>query len=262
MNEPVRRLSRIFRQEDGRAFIVALDHGLTEGPVRGLESPDKILNQIVTGGADAVLTSYGTALRFDQLIAPLGLILRLDVGGSKIGKMGPGTQFYQVEDALRLGADAVAVSAFPGLPEEPANLRMLASVVSEAHRWNMPVMAEMQPGGFDAGPEFSTTENIAISARIAAELGSDWVKVPYAAEFSQVTRTCYVPIVVLGGSKTSDDRAFLRSIQDALDAGAAGVAIGRNIFQAENPLAMTKAIAAMVHRNAGLDEALSFLRSS
>ena len=242
----IRRLKRIFRA-DRRALIVALDHGLTEGPARGLENPARVLAKIQEGGADAILTSYGVALRFEPEIASLGLILRLDLGGTKLGRMGPGAQAFQVEQALRVGADAVAVSAFPGTPEEAENLRMLARIIGEAHRWGLPVMAEMQPGGFDAGPGFFTTENVAVSARIAAELGADWVKVPYTPEFGRVVESCYVPVVILGGAKASQEDAVLAAAQGAIAAGAAGIAIGRNIFQADDPAAATRALARIVH---------------
>jgi DhnA family fructose-bisphosphate aldolase class Ia len=196
------------------------------------------------------------ATRFARTLAPLGLILRLDGGGTKLGKMGPGSQFYTVEDALRLGADAVAVSAFPGAPSEEATLRTLAQVVGQAHRWGMPVMGEMVPGGFDSGPEYRTAESIAIAARVAAELGADWVKIPYATGFEHVAETCYVPAVILGGAKKGNERLMLETIRTALDAGAVGVAIGRNIFQADDPAAMTAAIAALVHDDASVEEAV------
>jgi fructose-bisphosphate aldolase, class I len=246
-----RRLSRIFRK-DRHTLIAAFDHGLTEGPAHGMEHPAEVLSKIVAGGADAILTSYGVATRFEREIAALGLILRLDLGGTKLGKMGPGAQAYQIETALQVGADAVAISAFPGTPEEGDTLRMLAKVITEAHRWGMPVMAEMQPGGFDAGPEFFTTENVAISARIAAELGADWVKIPYTSDFQRVVDGCYVPVVILGGAKANQPGLLLESARGAMQAGAVGVAVGRNIFQAEDPAATTAALAAIVHQKAAL----------
>lgn len=249
-----RRLKRIFRN-DGQALIVAFDHGLTEGAAKGMEAPADVLKKLVVGGADAILTSYGVATRFATEIAQVGLILRLDVGGTKLGKMGPGSQFFEVEDALRIGADAVAVSAFPGTPEEKETLKTLAKVIMEAHRWGLPVMAEMQPGGFDAGPEFCTPETIGLSARIAAELGADWVKIPYTQQFQQVMQTCYVPAVMLGGVKVNDQRHLFENIWDAKQAGTAGIAIGRNIFQADDPSAVVKALAAILHNNANVDEA-------
>jgi DhnA family fructose-bisphosphate aldolase class Ia len=172
---------------------------------------------------------------------------------------GPGAQFYSVEDALRMGADAVAVSAFPGSAKEEATLETLAHVVGEAHAWGVPVMGELVPGGFDSGPEFRTTESIAIAARVAAELGVDWVKIPFVQNFQQVTSSCYVPVVILGGAKKGDERVMLDSISTSLAAGASGVAIGRNIFQADNPAAMTAAISALLHQDASVDEAVGAL---
>jgi DhnA family fructose-bisphosphate aldolase class Ia len=249
-----RRLKRIFK-DDGQALIVAFDHGLTEGPAKGMESPAEVLRKLVAGGADAILTSYGIATRFAAEIASLGLILRLDVGGTKLGKMGPGSQYFQVEDALRLGADAVAVSAFPGTLEEKETMKTLAKVIMEAHRWGLPVMAEMQPGGFDAGPDFCTPETIGLSARIAAEFGANWVKIPYTNQFQQVMQTCYVPAVMLGGVRVNDQRRLFETVWDAKKAGSAGIAIGRNIFQAEDPGAVVKALAAILHHNSNVDEA-------
>lgn len=250
-----RRLRRIFR-EDGRTLIVALDHGLTEGPTSGLEQPRRVLEQIAAGGADAILTSYGVAARFAAQIASLGLILRLDVGESKLGQMGPGRPFFTVEDALRVGADAVAVSAFPGTPQEADTMQFLAHTIAAAHTWGMPVMAELQPGGFDAGPEINTPEAVALSARIAAELGADWVKVPNAGDFSQVVAGCYVPVVMLGGVKVRDPRPLFEAVWNAVQAGAVGVAIGRNIFQADDPAAMVAALRSILHEGAGPTAAL------
>src|SRR5258708_21826115 len=121
-----RRLSRIFRP-DGRTFIVAIDHGLTDGPVKGLESLGAVLPAIVAGGADAVLASYGTALRFEQALAPLGLILRIDGSSTSIGSLTPAGSFYSVADAPRLGADPLGVAAFPGYTRRASSHLHLAS---------------------------------------------------------------------------------------------------------------------------------------
>jgi DhnA family fructose-bisphosphate aldolase class Ia len=256
-----RRLNHIFRP-NGRALIVAFDHGLIDGPAKGMEQPAHTLAQLVKGGADAILTTYGLATRFAAALTSLGLILRLDGGGTKLGKMdGPEALFYTVSDALRLGADAVAVSAFPGSAKEEASLERLARVTAEAHAWGLPVMAEMVPGGFDSGPEFRSAASLAIAGRVAAELGADWVKIPYATGFASVTSSCYVPAVILGGAKKGSEQAMLETIKAALAAGAVGVAIGRNIFQADDPAAMTAAVAAIVHQEVSVAEAMAILKN-
>ena len=108
-----RRLRRIFRP-DGRTLIVACDHGMISGPDRGIERLGDTLQRVIAGGVDAVMASYGTATRFEGLLADVGLVLRIDGAGTVLGPMdGPGAQFYTVEDALRLGADALCVTAFP-----------------------------------------------------------------------------------------------------------------------------------------------------
>ena len=254
-----RRLGRIFRPS-GRALIVAMDHGLLDGPCRGLEDPAETIAKIVAGGADAVLTSYGIARRFARELAPVGLILRLDGGSTSLGPSdGAPAMLYGVEDALRLGADAVALNGFPGAPHEAASLANIARAVGLAHPWGLPVMAEMVPGGFDSAAGWRTVDNIALAVRVAAELGADLVKTPYAAGFEQVTGPCYVPVVILGGAKRGHERDMLVDIKAAVDAGANGVAIGRNIFQADDPAAMTAAVAAVLHEGASVDEALALL---
>lgn len=252
-----RRLNRIFRPS-GRALIVALDHGLLDGPCPGLENPAETLVKLVAGGADAVLTSYGIARRFARELASLGLILRVDGGATSLGPAGsPPSLLYRVEDALRLGADAIALNGFPGAVHEQASLENIARAVGLAHPWGLPVLAEMVPGGFDSPPEWRTLDSIALAVRVAAEMGADFVKTPYVAGFERVVDTCYVPVVILGGAKRGDERAMLSDIKAAVDAGAAGVAIGRNIFQADDPAAMTAAVAAILHQGATVDEAVA-----
>lgn len=244
-----RRLNRIF-QADGRTLVVACDHGMISGPDRGIENMEQTLAEVIAGGADAIMASYGTAVRFAQQMAGVGLVLRLDGAATTLSSTpGPGAQFYSVEEALRLGADAVCVSAFPGSPIEEPTLEMLARVVRQAHAWGVPVMAEMVPGGFDSGPEFRTVESVSLAARVAAELGADWVKVPYVEGFGRVVESCYVPVVVLGGPSSAGPRPTLEMVEAAVQAGAAGGVIGRNIWQADHPAEMAAALAGIIHQD-------------
>ncbi len=247
----IRRFHRIFRP-DGHTLIVACDHGMISGPDQGIEHMASTLDRVVAGGVDAIMASYGTAVRFAGKLARVGLVLRIDGAASILGpKGGAGAQFYTVADALRLGADALCVTAFPGSPVEEPTLTVLAHVIREAHAWGLPVMAEMVPGGFDSGPEHRTLESVSVSARVAAELGADWVKVPYVEGFERVVQTCYVPVVVLGGPARPEPGATLDMVAAAMKAGASGAVVGRNVWKAENPTAMASALVSIIHPDAG-----------
>ena len=254
-----RRLDRIFGT-DGRAVIIALDHGLIDGPCPGFERPGDTIAAIVAGGPDAILTSYGIAENFSAELNSVGLILRSDGSESNLGTPSTGSvgRFFGAEEALQVGADALAVTAFPGSPAEADTLRNLARTIGEAHRRDLPVMAEMVPGGFDAPPELRGSGAVAFAARLGAELGADFIKAPYCEDFSRVTASTFAPVVILGGSKDSE-AATLATIRAALDAGAAGVAMGRNVFQSANPTAMTRAVVAVVHADASVEDALAIL---
>lgn len=254
-----RRLNRIFRP-DGRVVIVALDHGLLDGPCAGFERPGDTIAKVVEGGADAILTSFGIATRFARELSGVGLILRSDGASTNLGTPSSGstTSFFGVEDALRVGADALVVSALPGSDKEDSTLENLSRTIGQAHRWEMPVLAEMVPGGFNSPPEMRGADSVALAARLGAELGADFIKAPYCSGYETVTSGTFVPVVILGGSKGSE-AMMLADIRAAVDAGAAGVAIGRNVFQSANPTAMTAAIAAIVHRDASVEQALALL---
>ncbi len=255
----VRRLNRIFA-EDGRAVIVALDHGLIDGPCEGFTQPGSVIDSVVAGGADAILTSFGIAEAFSRELSRVGLIVRSDGAETNLGTPSAGSlrRFFGTEDAMRLGADALVVTALPGSDKEAMTLETLAHTAAEAHRWGLPVLGEMVPGGFNAGPETRGPDAVALAARLGAELGADFIKAPYCEDYEKVTSSTFAPVVILGGAK-GDERAMLDNIRAAVDAGAAGVAIGRNVFQCENPTAMTRAIAAVVHEDASVDSALSIL---
>ena len=256
-----RRLQHIFRG-DGRALIVAMDHGLIDGPKKGLEHPAETLANVIAGGADAILTSFGIAQHCARDLARVGLIVRADGGATSMSKNpGPGALVLSVEQALSVDADAIAVSAFPGSPQEQASLEHLARAIESARKWNLGVMAEMVPGGFDSAPEFRTIQNIALAARVGAEMGADFIKCPYAPDMENVTKTCFIPVVILGCAKRGAKIEMLAEIKQAVDEGVSGVAIGRNIWQAENPVAMTRAVAAILHENATAEQAAKLLKS-
>lgn len=258
------RLKRIFAA-DGRAVIVAMDHANTMGPLPGLERPGELLAQAQAGGADAILTTGGVAARFAERFGRLGLIVRLDGARSTLnGEEAPLSQVLMVEDALRLGADAVGCMGFPGSQQESSTLTYLGRIAAEARAWGVPLMAEMLPRGFAGGADARTAESLALAARIGAELGADFIKTDYSTDpenYGRVIAGCYAPVVVLGGGRVDDPRQVFAVVRAALDLGAAGAAIGRNIWQHPHPDRMTAAIAALVHEDVSIEQALDIVET-
>ena len=265
MSEPKRnrRMNQIFR-ENGKTLIVAMDHAALFGMMGGLESPGEVIRQVRSGGADAILTTYGVSKQFVEEIGDMGLVLRVDGGLSALAKeRGPLHLIYQVQDALRLGADAVGAMGMPGSRFESQMLPYLSELIGQCEEWNMPVMAEMLPGGFENPAELWTPENIGHACRIGAELGVDFIKTAYSGDvdsFRSIVEQVYVPIVVLGGSKSGEPRELLENVHGAMQAGASGVACGRNIYQYEEPEKMVRAVAAIIHGDAAVDDALDMLK--
>ncbi len=256
------RARRLFGP-DKRSVIVAMDHASFMGPLAGLEDPGRLIASVAAAGADAILTSYGVAKTFGDCFGRAGLILRADGGSSSRNpQSSPMRRVFSSADALRVGADAVACMGMIGFPEEASSLRVLTDLVNECGPLDLPVMAEMLVQHDGGGSP--TPSDLGVAMRNGVELGADWIKTAYAppaAEYRQALQTCYRPVVVLGGSKADEDRLLLESIAEALDAGAAGVAIGRNIWQHANPAGMTRALVALVHGGAGVAAALAETRS-
>lgn len=257
------RLNHIFR-ENGKTLIVALDHAALLGAMSGLEKPGEVIRKLRSGGADAILTSFGVSKKFVQQIGDMGLILRVDGGVSALAaEQGPLHLLYQVQDALRLGADAVGTMGMPGSRFEAQTLPYLSELISQCAEWNMPVLAEMLPGGFEDPEKFWTPRNVADACRIGAELGADLIKTTYTGDvdsFAKIVEQVYVPVIVLGGTKSDDPRDLLERIHGAMQGGASGVACGRNIYQYEDPSKMVQAIAAIIHDGATVDAALELLK--
>lgn len=250
-----RRLSRIFRT-DRRTLIVAMEHASIFGPGKGTERPGETIRQVVAGGADAIMASFGIVKQFVTELAPVGLILRADGAPTILGPDVPAPIWFGVEEALRLGADALCISAYPGHRDEVQSLNNLATIAREAHKWGLALQAEMVPGGMIASAEDRTVDTIALAARLGCELGGDWVKVPYIGGFERVVRGCYKPVVILGGTKRSTTLEIFAEVRAALDAGASGITMGRNIWESDDPCAMTAALSALIHNDASVEQAM------
>lgn len=260
--DKTRRLRRIFR-EDGRAVIIAMEHGSFFGVQPGFENPRYAIREVIAGGADAIMATVGMARNFAKELASAGMIIRVDGGVSRLGtRTWRGSLIFNPETALRLGADGVVAMGFPGCENENVNLSYLAQLSAECLQWGLPLMAEMLPRGFEGGEDAREPETMRNVMRIGAELGVDLIKTQYVGDadsFRAIVESCFVPIVVLGGSKVKDDQAVLSMIHDSIQAGGCGVAMGRNVWGHENPAKMTAAIVAIVHEGASVEEALAML---
>jgi DhnA family fructose-bisphosphate aldolase class Ia len=255
------RLHRIFAK-DNRTVIVACDHAGFMGPLKGLEQPGKLLDTLGETGVDAVLTTRGIAQSFSDRLGKLGLILRADGGSSMASPiMGTLRPLFSIEEACRLGADAVICMGMIGFPEEPSSLQNLAGFTADAVRWEMPVIAEML---FKPKEGVKTTvEDLAFAMRIGAELGADLIKASYlgpADSYRTALSSCYTPVVVLGGEKVKDETEMLQNIADALEAGSTGVAIGRNVWQHANPAGVCRALVELVHGSGSVEKALKEIK--
>ncbi len=242
-------------------MIIAMDHGLALDVLPELADVGTVLSSIIRGGADAVLLSYGVAQKYGEILKGTGLIVRLDGGSTCLSNRPGGSLLYSVEDALRLGADGVACMGFPGAENEGETLGNLAQVAAECSYWQVPLMAEMLPGGFAPDPS-NTLENIKLVSRIGAELGAHIIKTTFAGsqgEFREVVTGCFSPVVVLGGDKTNDIKGLFKTIEQALAAGAAGVAIGRNVWKSREPERITRALVELVHNQKKADQALALI---
>lgn len=237
-----RRMDRLFVGEKKRCLLSPLDHGGWLGPVQGLDRPRTIVEQVIAGGANAILASPG----FLRAAAPalpshVGLVLRVSLTAGLSAQSTQETPIAHLETALRLDADAVAVSVFFGRDGDLEIYRWLAELIEACAPYEMPVIAEMMPPDdkpFDAAA-------IAHAARIGMEIGADVIKTNYCgdvAAFAEIVQAVPVPIIIAGGPKTASEASTVALVRDALDAGAAGVAIGRRVWQAADPQAVTREI--------------------
>jgi len=258
------RLERIMNRETNRTVIVPMDHGVTVGPIEGLIDMKTTVNQVASGGANAIVIHKGLVEGGHRRRGKdVGLIIHLS-GSTNLSPLpNAKTLVCTVEEAIKLGADALSIHVNIGNGTEREMLADLGWVAREARDWGMPLLAMMYPRGEKIQDEYDP-KVIAHVARLGAELGADIIKVSYTGSvetFRKVVAGCPVPVVIAGGPKMSSDRDILEMVKGAIEAGGAGVSIGRNVFQHRDPSRMVGAISLLVHENAGVDEALSFLQA-
>lgn len=255
------RWKRIFKGDPPRTVIVPMDHGVTSGPIEGLKDMGEALGA-VQRGADAVVVHKGVLKALERAFDPsCGVIVHLSASHSFSPYSNSKVLVGAVEEALRLGADGISVHINLGDDLDREMLRDLGMVAKEADRWGLPLLAMIYPRGKGIKDSYDP-DLVAHGARLGAELGADVVKVPYTGSpetFRKVVEGCFVPVVIAGGPKVSSDEELLEMVKGAMDAGASGLSIGRNVFQHHDPPKILRALRAIVHEGAGVQEALEIL---
>ena len=256
------RLERIINREDHRTIIVPMDHGVTIGAVDGLIDMREAVNDMAIGGADAVLMHKGL-IRCSHRSAgkDVGLIVHLSASTMLTPNANTKTLVGTVEEGIKHGADAVSVHVNLGDPNERLMLADLGKVAAACDDWHMPLLAMMYARGPEVANSFDP-KVVAHCARVGVELGADIVKVSYTGDmdsFADVVSACCVPVVIAGGERMDSTRQVLQMVHDSIKAGGAGVSMGRNVFQHPNRIQLVRALRAIVHENATVEEALAIV---
>ena len=258
-----KRLSRIFNSEDHRAIVVPMDHGMTIGAPAGLVDIRKAVDDMAEGGADAVLMHKGLIRASGCADAnnDLGLIMHItastELSPAGNTKVLTGT----VEEAIRLGADCVSVHLNLGDINEREMLHTAGVIADDCNRWGMPLLMMLYGRGGLIRDSFAP-DVVAQCARVGAELGADIVKVSYTGSpesFRRVTECCCAPVLIAGGERIDSTRKLLQIVHDSLEAGGAGLSIGRNVFEHPRRVQLMRALNAMVHGNASVDDAMEIV---
>jgi putative autoinducer-2 (AI-2) aldolase len=244
------RLAKIIHCEDGRCLMLAVDHGYFLGPTERLEVPRKTISPLLPY-ADSLMLTRGVLRTSVDPKCDIPIVLRVSGATSIIGEdLSKETITTSIEEAIRLNASCLALSIFVGGKYEHQTLANLAKLVDEGEKYGIPVLAVTA-----VGKEMSRDARyLGLACRVAAELGAHVVKTYYCDNFEQVVEGCPVPLIIAGGKKLPEPDA-LKLAHDAVMHGAVGVDMGRNIWQSDWPMAMIKAVQAIVHKNADAKEA-------
>ena len=236
-----------------------MDHGLTVGTIKGLENLANIVDKVAIGGANAVLMHSGmVGAGHRQYGQDIGLIIHLSGATSLTPDPDRKVLVCSVERALKMGADGVSIHINIGADEEPEMLQDARRVVESSREWGLPLIAMMYPRGKKIKDE-NAPEVVNIAVRAGAELGADIIKTNYTGDidsFKYIVKSVHVPVIIAGGPKTDTIQDLLQLVYDSIQAGGRGVAFGRNVFQAEDPIKIVKALSKIVHHNYMVEEVL------
>jgi fructose-bisphosphate aldolase/2-amino-3,7-dideoxy-D-threo-hept-6-ulosonate synthase len=239
------RLNRITKK--GKMVCIPMDHGITNGPIKGLENTSDMIYRCENSGLTSVIINKGI-LKSMPKVTNIGLIMHLSASTSLSPYPNKKVLMGSVADAIRLGADAVSIHINIGAKEEPEMLEILGMISDECDEWDVPLLAMMYPRGENIKNPYDP-EIVRHVTRIGAESGADIVKSVYTGDldsFKSVIRCCPVPVVIAGGPKAKTDADILSMCSDAIKAGAKGVTFGRNIFQHNKPSLLVNALSELI----------------
>jgi putative autoinducer-2 (AI-2) aldolase len=249
------RMSKIIHPEDNRCVMLAVDHGYFLGPTERLEVPSNTIKPLLSY-ADSLMLTRGILRTSVNPHTNIPIVLRVSGGSSVIGEdLSNETITTSIEEAIRLNATCLALSIFVGSKYEHQTLSNLAKLVDKGEKYGIPILAVTAVGkemGRDA-------RYLSLACRIAAELGAHIVKTYYCENFEKVIEGCPVPVIIAGGKKLPKEVDALEIAHNAIQDGAAGVDMGRNIWQSDYPVEMIKAVRAIVHENLNVHEAYDIL---
>jgi 3-hydroxy-5-phosphonooxypentane-2,4-dione thiolase len=251
------RLSKIIKPKDGRTVMLAVDHGYFMGPTTGLEKLDEMINPLLPY-ADTLMLTRGALRNYVDPATDIPIVLRVSGGTSIVGRelLHEGT-VVSIEDAIRLNVSGVAYSILVGADFERDTLLGMTKYIDEAERYGIPVLAVTAVGKDMA----KDVRYLGLASRMAAELGAHIVKTYFCKDFEKVIESCPVPVVIAGGKKQPEKDA-LNMAYDAIQAGAIGVDMGRNVFQSTDPVGMLKAVNAIIHKDVTSKEAFEIFNSN
>ncbi|MDX1388300.1 MAG: 3-hydroxy-5-phosphonooxypentane-2,4-dione thiolase [Acidobacteriota bacterium] len=243
------RLNRILKPPKGRCVMLAVDHGYFLGPTSGLEKPGQTVAPLLPY-ADALMLTRGALRQCIPQDSNIPIVLRVSGGTSILTELSREGMTVAMEDAIRLNASAVTLSIFVGSEGERATLLNMAKLIDEGEKYGIPVLAVTA-----VGKEMTRDSRyLGLCCRIAAEIGAHFVKTYYCDGFEEIVENTPVPLVIAGGKKVPE-RDAIQLAHNAVKSGARGVDMGRNIFQSDCPVGMIRAVRAVVHDDASVDDA-------
>jgi DhnA family fructose-bisphosphate aldolase class Ia len=255
------RLNRLLNSKSKNLLAIAIDHGISRGVLPGLVDVQETIKKIVEGKPDSITMMKGIAEKCFAPYAGGETSLILKATSFSPYQYNYDTPLADVEDALKLGADAIAIGVILGGDDQYKQISHLSKMTKEAAEYGMPVVSHIYPRGKHIENEL---DNITYAVRVAAELGVDLIKTHFPGtkeKFQEAVAACPAKVMVAGGSPGKDLRSYFQMTRDVIDAGGGGVTYGRFVWQHENPALVISALSELIHNNASVDEALKIVKS-